>query len=346
MSEFREVTFGEHLFSKIDENAYLNKLYHNILWNYSRRLFQLNEKEEKPVDIDDALTFADILSKSYGTSLADVHKTRAQEIAALLYEMNRDNEDVKYVLGSVLTNTGNFLGFNKYTPEYRGATVLERLFAHFNMEYLTIALPKGKLFGLSADLLAKIGYTAEDLSEKSRKLIITNEEKKIRFIISKTADVPTYVEYGAADIGVIGKDVLLESGKDVYELLDLGFGKCHLMMAVDKNNKRAKLSDYAHTRVATKFPHIAEKFFNSKGMQMEFIKLNGSIELGPIVGLSESIVDIVETGTTLRENNLEEIAFIMDATARLICNRVSFKLKFDRIHQLTEDLRKILEMAK
>ena len=138
MSEFREVTFGEHLFSKIDENIYLNKLYHNILWNYSKRLFQLNEKEEKPVDIDDALTFADILSKSYGTSLADVHKTRAQEIAALLYEMNRDNEDVKYVLGSVLTNTGNFLGFNKYTPEYHGATVLERLFAHFNMEYLTV----------------------------------------------------------------------------------------------------------------------------------------------------------------------------------------------------------------
>ena len=214
-----------------------------------------------------------------------------------------------------------------------------------DMEYLTIALPKGKLFGLSADLLEKIGYTAEDLSEKSRKLVITNEEKKIKFIISKTADVPTYVEYGAADIGVIGKDVLLESGKDVYELLDLGFGKCHLMMAVDKNKKREKLSDYANTRVATKFPHIAEKFFNSKGMQMEYIKLNGSIELGPIVGLSESIVDIVETGTTLRENNLEEIAFIMEATARLICNRVSFKLKFYRIHQLTEDLRKIMEMT-
>ena len=214
-----------------------------------------------------------------------------------------------------------------------------------DMEYLAIALPKGKLFGLSADLLGKIGYTADDLSEKSRKLVITNEEKKIKFIISKTADVPTYVEYGAADIGVIGKDVLLESGKDVYELLDLGFGKCHLMMAVDKNKKREKLSDYANTRVATKFPHIAEKFFNSKGMQMEYIKLNGSIELGPIVGLSESIVDIVETGTTLRENNLEEIAFIMEATARLICNRVSFKLKFDRIHQLTEDLRKIMEMT-
>lgn len=215
-----------------------------------------------------------------------------------------------------------------------------------NMDYLTIALPKGKLFGLSADLLAQVGYTAQDLSEKSRKLVIVNEEKKIKFIISKTADVPTYVEYGAADIGVIGKDVLQESGMNVYELLDLGFGRCHLMMAVHKDKKRAKLTDYAHTRVATKFPHIAEQFFNSKGMQMEYIKLNGSIELGPIVGLSESIVDIVETGTTLKENNLEEIAYIMDATARLICNRVSFKLKFDRIHQLTEDLRKILELAK
>ena len=168
-----------------------------------------------------------------------------------------------------------------------------------NMDYITIALPKGKLFGISADLLAKAGYTAQDLSEKSRKLVITNEEKKIRFIISKTADVPTYVEYGAADIGIIGKDVLTESGMDVYELLDLGFGRCHLMMAVNKACKREKLTDYAHTRVATKFPHIAEKFFNSKGMQMEYIKLNGSIELGPIVGLSESIVDIVETGTTL-----------------------------------------------
>ena len=212
-----------------------------------------------------------------------------------------------------------------------------------NQEYLTIALPKGKLFGLSAELLAKIGYTAEGLSDKSRKLVITNEEKKIKFIVSKTADVPTYVEYGAADMGVIGKDVLLESQKDVYELLDLGFGKCHLMMAVAKNNKRAKLMDYNHTRVATKFPHIAESFFNKHGMQMEYIKLNGSIELGPIVGLSESIVDIVETGTTLRENDLEEIVAIQDATARLIANRVSFKLKFERINSMVKDLKQILE---
>ena len=211
-----------------------------------------------------------------------------------------------------------------------------------NIDYLTIALPKGKLFSLSAELLAKIGYTAEGLSDKSRKLIITNEEKKLRFIVSKTADVPTYVEYGAADIGVIGKDVLLESGKDVYELLDLGFGKCHLMMAVPKADKRDRLVDYDHTRVATKFPHIAEQFFNRHGMQMEYIELHGSIELGPIVGLSESIVDIVETGTTLKENDLEEIEHVMDASARLIANRVSFKLKFDRIYQLVVELKKVL----
>ena len=207
-----------------------------------------------------------------------------------------------------------------------------------DMQYLTIALPKGKLFYLAKDLFAKVGYSAEKLEEKSRKLVITNEELKIKFIIAKTADVPVYVEHGAADIGIIGKDVLMESDKDVYELLDLGFGKCHLMMAVPKDKKRAKLTDYAHTRVATKFPHIAEKFFNSKGMQMEYIKMNGSIELGPIVGLSESIVDIVETGTTLRENNLEEIAFIDEATARLIANRASFKLKFGRINKLIQDL--------
>lgn len=195
-------------------------------------------------------------------------------------------------------------------------------------------------------MLTKVGYTAENLEEKSRKLVIVNEEKKIKFIISKTVDVPTYVEYGAADIGVIGKDVLVESGQDVYELLDLGFGKCHLMMAVPKEKMRPSLADYTHTRVATKFPHIAERFFAEQGMQMEYIKLNGSIELGPIVGLSESIVDIVETGTTLKENNLVEIAHIMDASARLICNRVSYRLKFERINALVEDLRKAMEGSK
>lgn len=212
-------------------------------------------------------------------------------------------------------------------------------------QYLTIALPKGKLFYLAKDLFAKVGFVADNLEEKSRKLVITNEELKLKFIIAKTADVPTYVEHGAADIGVIGKDVLMEAQKDVYELLDLGFGRCHLMMAVPKDKKRAKLTDYTHTRVATKFPNVAKQFFTSKGMQMEYIKMNGSIELGPIVGLSESIVDIVETGTTLRENNLEEIAFIAEASARLIANRASFKLKFDRISKLVKALEMELEGA-
>lgn len=214
-----------------------------------------------------------------------------------------------------------------------------------DMQYLTIALPKGKLFYLAKDLFAKVGFVADNLEEKSRKLVITNEELKLKFIIAKTADVPTYVEHGAADIGVIGKDVLMEAQKDVYELLDLGFGRCHLMMAVPKDKKRAKLTGYTHTRVATKFPNVAKQFFTSKGMQMEYIKMNGSIELGPIVGLSESIVDIVETGTTLRENNLEEIAFIAEASARLIANCASFKLKFDRISKLVKALEMELEGA-
>ena len=213
----------------------------------------------------------------------------------------------------------------------------------YTADYLTIALPKGKLFSLSAHLFEKIGLTADHMNEKSRKLVISNDELKVQFIISKTSDVPTYVEYGAADIGIIGKDVLLESGQDVYELLDLGFGKCRLMMAVPCEEKRAHLMDYAHTRVATKYPHIAEQFFAQHGIQMEYIKLNGSIELGPIVGLSESIVDIVETGTTLVENDLEEIAHIMDVSARLIVNRVSFKLKFDRIYKIVNDLKQVLE---
>lgn len=210
-------------------------------------------------------------------------------------------------------------------------------------DYLTIALPKGKLFSLSAHLFQKIEITADNLSEKSRKLVISNDAHKVQFIITKTSDVPTYVEYGAADIGIIGKDVLLESEQDVYELLDLGFGKCRLMMAVPREEKRAHLTDYAHTRVATKYPHIAEQFFAQQGMQMEYIKLNGSIELGPIVGLSESIVDIVETGTTLAENDLEEVVHIMDVSARLIANRVSFKLKFDRIYNIVNDLKQVLE---
>lgn len=211
-----------------------------------------------------------------------------------------------------------------------------------DMEYLTIALPKGKLFEPSAKLLAELGYTAEGLSENSRKLVIVNETKKIKFIITKTADLPTYVEYGAADIGIIGKDVLLEEAKHVYELVDLKFGYCRLMVAVPQALKQEKFSDYAHMRVATKYPNIAERFFHSMGIQVEIIKLNGSIELAPMVGLAEMIVDIVETGRTLKENQLIEVAQIEPATARFIANRVSFKMKFDRINQLTKDLQELV----
>lgn len=138
MSDFRDVTFGEHLFSRIDDNAYLQKLYHNILINYSRRLFRLDEMEEQPVNIGDALTFADVLSKSCGTNLSDIHKTRAQEMVALLYDMYPQDEQVKYYLGSVLANTGNFLGMNRLTPDFENASLLERVFMHFNMDYLSV----------------------------------------------------------------------------------------------------------------------------------------------------------------------------------------------------------------
>ena len=211
-----------------------------------------------------------------------------------------------------------------------------------DLNYLTIALPKGKLFALSADMLAQAGFGAEGLSENSRKLVITNEEAKVRFIITKTQDLPTYVEYGAADIGIIGKDVLLEENKDVYELLDLKFGFCRLMAAVPQALRQEKLSDYAHMRVATKYPRVAEQYFHSLGIQVEIIKLNGSIELAPMVGLSELIVDIVETGRTLKENKLVEVASIHPATARLIANRVSFKMKFDRINEINESLKRLL----
>lgn len=209
-------------------------------------------------------------------------------------------------------------------------------------EYITIALPKGKLFNKAVRMLAQVGYSADNVMEDSRKLVITNEETKVRFIIAKTVDVPTYVEYGAADIGIIGKDVLNEQEKDVVELLDLNFGRCRLMMAVPEASKREKLTDYAHTRAATKYPNCAKKYFDKLGIQVELVKLNGSIELGPIVGLSESIVDIVETGTTLRENKLVELDTLFTATARLIANRASFKLKFARLHRLVEDLRVLL----
>jgi ATP phosphoribosyltransferase len=212
-----------------------------------------------------------------------------------------------------------------------------------DLSYLTIALPKGKLFDPAATMLKELGLTCENLQENSRKLVLVNETEKIKFIIVKTADLPTYVEYGAADIGIIGKDVLVEEAKDVYELLDLKFGFCRLMVAVPGDRQRNNLADYANQRVATKYTRTADSYFRQQGIQMEIIKLNGSIELAPIVGLSELIVDLVETGRTLKENNLVEIAQVNTATARLIANRVSFKMKLGRINAIVEGLRGIVE---
>jgi ATP phosphoribosyltransferase len=207
------------------------------------------------------------------------------------------------------------------------------------LDNLTIALPKGKLFDKARALLSGLGLSADGLSEDSRKLVIKNEAVRVSFIITKPMDLPTYVEYGAADIGIVGKDVLLEEQKDVYELLDLGFGRCRLMLAAPEAGRREKLADYANLRVATKYPRVAAGFFHGNGVQVEIIKLNGSIELAPMVGLSDLIVDIVETGRTLKENRLLEIAEIHASTARFIANRASFKLKFARIHQIVTAMR-------
>ena len=211
------------------------------------------------------------------------------------------------------------------------------------MDYITVALPKGKLFQRSVELLDKVGYSADNVTEDSRKLVISNEDSKVRFIITKTVDLPTYVEYGAADIGIIGKDVLLEERKDVYELLDLKYGRCRLMLAVPEQMQRPRLTDYAHLRVATKYPNCAQEYFRSLGIQTEIIKLNGSIELGPMVGLSELIVDIVETGSTLRENGLNVLEEVCPLSARMVVNQVSMKMEDERIRNLIRDLRNVID---
>jgi ATP phosphoribosyltransferase len=177
---------------------------------------------------------------------------------------------------------------------------------------------------------------------KSRKLIFVNEEQKIKIFLAKANDVPTYVEYGAADIGVVGKDTILEEGRKLYEVIDLGFGKCRMCVAGPRS--ATKLLQHSELiRVATKYPNIAKDYFyNKKHQTVEIIKLNGSIELAPIVGLSEVIVDIVETGSTLKENGLEVLEEICPLSARMVVNQVSMKMEHERITKLINDLREIL----
>ena len=212
------------------------------------------------------------------------------------------------------------------------------------MRYLTIALTKGRLAEKTLDMLEQIGITCEEMRDKSsRKLIFVNEELKLRFFLAKGPDVPTYVEYGAADIGVTGKDIILEEGRKLYEVMDLGFGKCR-MCVFGLESARELLHNNQLIRVATKYPNIAKDYFyNQKHQTVELIKLNGSIELAPIVGLSEVIVDIVETGSTLRENGLKVLEEVCPLSARMVVNQVSMKMEGERIHKLITDLRNVMD---
>ena len=212
------------------------------------------------------------------------------------------------------------------------------------MRYLTVALTKGRLAQKTLDMFEQIGITCEEMRDKdTRKLIFVNEDLKLRFFLAKGPDVPTYVEYGAADIGVTGKDIILEEGRKLYEVMDLGFGKCR-MCVCGPESARELLQNNQLIRIATKYPNIAKDYFyNKKHQRVEIIKLNGSIELAPIVGLSEVIVDIVETGSTLKENGLVVLDEVCPLSARMIVNPVSMRLENDRIKELLYKLRSILK---
>jgi len=204
---------------------------------------------------------------------------------------------------------------------------------------LNIALPKGRLGDCVYELFASIGYSCGDYHEKNRKLVIESADGAVRYFLVKPSDVAIYVERGAADIGVVGKDILMETNPDVYELLDLGLGKCRMAVCAMNGSTQDKS---AVLRVATKFPGIAKKYYSSKNRDIEIIRLNGSIELAPILGLSDVIVDIVETGSTLRENNLGVIEEIMPISARLIANKASYKFRSGEVDNIINKLRELI----
>ena len=214
-------------------------------------------------------------------------------------------------------------------------------------KYLTFALGKGRLAEKTLELMEKIGITCTEMKDKdTRKLIFVNDDLKLKFFLAKGPDVPTYVEYGAADIGVVGKDTLLEEQRRAYEVLDLGFGKCR-MCVCGPAKARELLQHHEMIRVASKYPVIAKDYFYNKNHQtVDIIKLNGSVELGPIVGLSDVIVDIVETGSTLRENGLEVLEEICPLSARMIVNQVSMQMEAKRINEIISKLKEVLNTEK
>ena len=203
-------------------------------------------------------------------------------------------------------------------------------------EFLNVALPKGRLGERVYKMFAEAGFPCDELLDPKRKLIFENPEAKVRYFWVKPSDVPVYVERGAADVGVAGKDILLEYGPDIYELLDLNVGKCRMCVAA-KNGFR---DDPDRTlRVATEFPHITQAYYSARSRDIAIVRLHGSIEIAPILDLTDVIVDIVETGTTLRENDLSPIETIVPISARLIANKVSFKFKHAAIQTLYEGLK-------
>lgn len=217
--------------------------------------------------------------------------------------------------------------------------------ARFNDErYLTFALGKGRLANKTLDILEELGITCEEMRDKSsRKLIFINEELKMKFFLAKGPDVPTYVELGSADIGVVGYDTILEENRNVYEVLDLGFGKCRMCVCGPASAKEL-LQHHERIRVASKYPNIAKDYFyNKKHQTVDIIKLNGSVELGPLVQLSDVIVDIVETGSTLRENGLDVLEEVCSLSARMIVNPVSMQMEKARIRDLVLKIRKYLQ---
>ncbi len=211
---------------------------------------------------------------------------------------------------------------------------------------LVIALPKGRLGEEALDILKETGLPVKGVEVESR--ILQFEIGEVRYIICKPTDVPIFVEHGIADIGIVGKDTIEEEKRDVFELLDLGFGKCHFSVAVPKElaleyGEPFPLYQFNHKKVATKFINVAEEFFAAEGLQMELIKLHGNVELAATIGLADMIVDIVSTGTTLRENGLVEVREIFQASARLIANRVSYRVKNEQLYKLTKDIKKIID---
>ncbi len=211
------------------------------------------------------------------------------------------------------------------------------------MRYLTFALTKGRLADKTLEALEKIGIGCEEMHDKtSRKLIFVNEEKKLKFFLAKGPDVPTYVEHGAADIGVTGKDIIMEENRQIYEVLDLGFGKCR-MCVCGPAEAGSLLKHQEMIKVASKYPRIARDYFHNKKHQtVDIIKLNGSIELAPIVGLTDVIVDIVETGTTLKENGLQVLEEVCPLSARMVVNQVSMRMETERIRWIINELKKNL----